>query len=378
MRRFGLILVAAGVAAVLLAANGTTAPPTTNSLDNPVKLNVLGVWAHPDDDTSIIGPCGVWHQQFGIRCGIIMVTRGEGGGNAVGTEIGPPLGLRRENEDRSAHYRSGTVDIFNLDRVDFFFNQSAPRDGVLLGHDETLGAITRIIRMTQPDVYIGFTPTLGAGHGNHQWAGRMIWEGMQRRGGPDDVPGAAHRAARARHVAGQEDLLRRQHGRHGGHDDVGRLHDRLHPDARHEPRHGRGRLDRLRLAVPLAGRELQGRPAGTPKIWAQVASEGARRTRRRAAHVPGQRRPGLLALRPDVGRVPFQPNTNPDGTANPLAGKDNAILYGAAVQDPGGLPLGTLEYLTFDRFYNVAGQSFTGDAAPEGAAAARSPRARRR
>ena len=56
--------------------------------------------------------------------------------------------------------------------------------------------------------------------------------------------------------------------------------------------------------------------------------------------------------------MPFQPNANPDGTANPLAGKDDAILYGATIQDPGGLPLGTLEYLTFDRFYNVAGQPF--------------------
>ncbi len=56
--------------------------------------------------------------------------------------------------------------------------------------------------------------------------------------------------------------------------------------------------------------------------------------------------------------MPFQPNTNPDGTANPLAGKDDAILYGATIQDPGGLPLGTLEYITFNRFYNVAGSTF--------------------
>ena len=75
----------------------------------------MGEWAHPDDDTSIIGPCGVWHQRYDVRCGIIMVTRGEGGGNATGTEIGPALGLRRENEDRVAHYRSGTIDIFNID-----------------------------------------------------------------------------------------------------------------------------------------------------------------------------------------------------------------------------------------------------------------------
>ena len=63
--------------------------------------------------------------------------------------------------------------------------------------------------------------------------------------------------------------------------------------------------------------------------------------------------------------MPFQPNANPDGTANPLAGKDDAILYGATVQDPGGLPLGTLEYITFSRFFNVAGVAVPGDRAPQ-------------
>src|SRR4029078_1932534 len=57
--------------------------------------------------------------------------------------------------------------------------------------------------------------------------------------------------------------------------------------------------------------------------------------------------------------VPFQPNMNPDGSANANAGKDDAILYGATKADPGGLPLGTLEYLTFDRFYNAPGVPFT-------------------
>src|SRR4029079_11274826 len=73
----------------------------------------------------------------------------------------------------------------------------------------------------------------------------------------------------------------------------------------------------------------------------------------------GTSNPGCSRFGQTWATVPFQPNTNPDGTANPLAGKDNAILYGAVVADPGGLPLGTLEYLTFDRFYNVAGQPFT-------------------
>ena len=153
-----------------------------------VKLDVLGEWAHPDDDTSIIGPCGVWHDRYDVKCGIIMVTRGEGGGNAVGTEIGPALGLRRENEDRIAHFRSGTVDIFNLDRVDFFYNTSAPLTQDFWGEDETLRRITRIIRMTQPEIYIGFTPSLAIGHGNHQQAGRYIWEGVQAAADPTMFP----------------------------------------------------------------------------------------------------------------------------------------------------------------------------------------------
>ena len=39
--------------------------------DRQTKIDVMGEWAHPDDDTSIIGPCGVWHQLYGVKCGVI-------------------------------------------------------------------------------------------------------------------------------------------------------------------------------------------------------------------------------------------------------------------------------------------------------------------
>jgi len=45
-----------------------------------------------------------------------------------------------------------------------------------------------VIRETQPEIYIGFTPTLGAGHGNHQQAGRYIWEGVKAAADPDMFP----------------------------------------------------------------------------------------------------------------------------------------------------------------------------------------------
>src|SRR3954470_8627379 len=110
VRRFGFVV------ALVMALAAAAPARSAYTAGKATKINVMGEWAHPDDDTSIIGPCGVWHARYGVRCGIIMVTRGEGGGNASGTEIGPSLGLRRENEDRVAHYRSGTIDIFNIDR----------------------------------------------------------------------------------------------------------------------------------------------------------------------------------------------------------------------------------------------------------------------
>ena len=98
---------------------------------------------------------------------------------------------------------------------------------------------------------------------------------------------------------------------------------------------------------------VQGRPAGSAKTWAQVAAEGS-------AAYPTQSRtmfqgtadPGCSRFGMTQSFVPFQPN------ANAAAGKDDAILYGATKADPGGLPKGTLEYLTFSRFYNTPGNAF--------------------
>src|SRR2546421_10445261 len=121
MRHLGIILASVALIGIGMGPRAVThaAQPKAYVASSAVKVNVMGEWAHPDDDTSIIGPCGVWHQRYGIRCSIIQVTRGDGGGNAVGSEGGPALGLRRENEDRVAHYRSGTYDLFYLDKVDF-------------------------------------------------------------------------------------------------------------------------------------------------------------------------------------------------------------------------------------------------------------------
>lgn len=358
MKRLWAAAAAVLGAAAVTAGTAAAAPAPVYRAGKGVKINVMGEWAHPDDDTSIIGPCGVWNDRYGTKCGIIMVTRGEGGGNGAGTELGPALGLRRENEDRVAHYRSGTVDIFNLDRVDFFYNLSAPLTQYFWRQDETLRRITRIIRMTQPDVYLGFNPTIqGAGHGNHQQAGRYIWEGMQAAADPTMFP---------EQLTGPDALSTWQVKKvfsggstagTGGNALAANCTTGFVPSAtNHDTVAGVW----LGYDSPYRWPEgnVQGKPAGTPKSWAQVAAEG------RLAYPTQSRTMYQQVADPTCSRfgqtfatVPFQPNTV-GGSANPLAGKDDAILYGAAVQDPGGLPLGTTQRLTFSRFYNIPGQSF--------------------
>ena len=307
MRRLGVVM--ATLAGVLGAAS--TAQAAEYTAGKGTKINVMGEWAHPDDDTSIIGPCGVWNQRYGVKCGIIMVTRGEGGGNATGTEIGPALGLRRENEDRVAHYRSGTIDLFNVDAVDFFYNTSAPLSQFFWG-DQTLRRITRIIRMTQPDIYIGFTPSLNAGHGNHQMAGRYIWEGVKAAADPNMFP---------EQLTGPDALSTWQvkkifSGGNSGGNTAGTGGTTTAPHCTTGFVPAATNMDTVTgvwtgydspyLWPPG---NVQGRPAGTPKIWAQVHSEGAAayptqsRAMYKAVANPGCSRFGMAD-----SYVPFQPN----------------------------------------------------------------------
>ncbi|MEV8374560.1 sugar-binding protein [Kribbella sp. NPDC056861] len=345
-----VLLLAAGLPATTAAADAADRAGTPYVADRATKIDVMGEWAHPDDDTSIIGPCGVWHQRYGTKCGIIMVTRGEGGGNSAGNELGPDLGLRRENEDRVAHYRSGTVDIFNLDRVDFFYNQSAPLTQYFWDEQETLRRVTRVIRTTQPEIYIGFTPTLNAGHGNHQQAGRLIWEGVLAAADPTKFP----EQLKGKNALSTWQVKKVFSGGStagtGGTTTAANCTTGFIPTG----------LDTVAgvwtgydSPYKWPAGNLQGKPAGEAKIWQQVADEGraAYPTQSRVMY-KGVSAPACPRFGMTQSFVPFQPNSSPAG------GLDNAILFGATQPDPGGLPKGTLEYLTFSRFLNVAGEPF--------------------
>ncbi|MGC7096105.1 sugar-binding protein [Amycolatopsis lurida] len=176
----------AGVLAAALAA-GLASPVTAAGAEPRADLDVLFVGAHPDDEASTLSTIG----QLGLEAGVVTVTRGEGGGNAVGPEEGPELGLLREAEERKAVGRAGITDVFNLDRADFYYTVSSPLTEQAWGHESTLEKLVRVVRQTRPEIVFTMDQAPSPGnHGNHQYAARLAFEAYTAAADPSLFPGA--------------------------------------------------------------------------------------------------------------------------------------------------------------------------------------------
>ncbi|MGW9629675.1 sugar-binding protein [Agromyces sp. NPDC055520] len=363
-----LITVAAlmgqGTAVAATMGNGSSGPPdaalkfdvgapSVAAETDRGKIDIMGIWAHPDDDAGFTTPCGVWQDLYDVRCGIIMATRGEGGSNSVGPEAGPDLGLRRENEDRTSHIRSGTVDIFNLDRVDFFYNTSAALTAQVWDAEETLRRTVRIIRETQPEILVGGNPSLAAGHGNHQYAqGRMVWEAAAAAADPSMFPeqltgvGAVDPWQVKKILAGGQTT--------GAGGTAGPACNTGFVPAATNPFTVVGTWTGYESPYVWADGNLAGQAAGSAKTWAQVGREGGRahptqaRTMQTAVVDPTCQRYGV-----SQSIVPMQSNSSAAGA------NDDAVLYGAVIADPGGMPLGSEFSISAEDYFEAAGEPFT-------------------
>jgi LmbE family N-acetylglucosaminyl deacetylase len=180
-------LAPAALAAVALAL--TPGAASAAPRPKPVNLDVLFVGAHPDDEAGTLSTLGLWSERHDLRSGVITITRGEGGGNAVGPEEGPALGLLREGEERRAVGRANVRHVYNLDKVDFYYTVSQPLTEEVWGHDDTLARVVRVIRETRPDVLLTMNPSPTPGnHGNHQEAAHMAVEAWAAAADPTAFP----------------------------------------------------------------------------------------------------------------------------------------------------------------------------------------------
>jgi LmbE family N-acetylglucosaminyl deacetylase len=168
------------LAAVLLGATGGSAQEhgaaaLSQAVDGlSVTTRVLMIAAHPDDeDTQLIA----WLARARhVEMAYLSLTRGDGGQNLIGNELGEALGAIRTEELLAARRVDGGRQFFTR-AYDFGFSKSAEETYRHWPRDTLLGDVVRVVRAFRPHVIVSvFSGTPRDGHGHHQVAGLLARE----------------------------------------------------------------------------------------------------------------------------------------------------------------------------------------------------------
>ena len=135
---------------------------------------VLYMAAHPDDEnTRLIS----WlSNALDAETTYLSLTRGSGGQNLIGDELGADLGVIREHELRAARSIDGGNQRFT-DALDFGYSKSVDEVWMKWDHDDLQLQAVRTIRELKPDFIITrFPPDQRAGHGHHTASAELAIE----------------------------------------------------------------------------------------------------------------------------------------------------------------------------------------------------------
>jgi LmbE family N-acetylglucosaminyl deacetylase len=134
--------------------------------------SLLHTAAHPDDEnTALIARLA---RGDGARVAYLSVTRGEGGQNALGPELGEALGVIRTEELLQARRLDGGAQFFTR-AFDFGFTKTLKESLEKWPEEQVLADMVRVIRAYRPLVVASqFSGGVGDGHGQHQYAGHIV------------------------------------------------------------------------------------------------------------------------------------------------------------------------------------------------------------
>ena len=136
-------------------------------LDQNKRVLVIG--AHPDDeDTELLT---LLSRGMGVEAAYLSLSRGEGGQDLIGPELGQALGLLRSEELLAARGVDGAHQFFTR-AFDFGFSKTLDETLRFWPRDTLLADVLRVIRRFRPQVLVSiFSGTPRDGHGQHQAAG---------------------------------------------------------------------------------------------------------------------------------------------------------------------------------------------------------------
>ncbi|HWC72777.1 MAG TPA: PIG-L family deacetylase [Gemmatimonadales bacterium] len=159
----------AGLAQLAPAGTGGVAALAGTLRQLGSNKRVLMIGAHPDDeDTQLLV---LLARGMGAQVAYLSLSRGEGGQNLIGPELGPELGVIRTEELLAARELDGARQFFTR-AYDFGFSKTADETFRFWPRDSILKDVVAVIRRFRPQIIISvFSGTPADGHGQHQVAG---------------------------------------------------------------------------------------------------------------------------------------------------------------------------------------------------------------
>ena len=180
-----IILAALAVISMVPQAAAQSLPDTVEAINKSrVTTRILFVTAHPDDEWSSL----LTYLSRGLDAdvGLLTLTRGQGGQNAIGPEQGDELGVIRTEELLAAGEHYGVHQFFTR-APDFGFSKSADQT-MKIWDNIALEDMVRVIRTYRPQVVINGWGGVHSGHGQHQASGILTPQAVAAAADPKMFP----------------------------------------------------------------------------------------------------------------------------------------------------------------------------------------------
>jgi LmbE family N-acetylglucosaminyl deacetylase len=187
-----LVLLCSQLIVASLPAQGV-GPGTGGAIRRAQEARLAGSWrrvlmvgAHPDDEDT--GLLTILTRGEGVETAYLSLSRGEGGQNLIGNELGRALGVLRTEELLAARSLDGGRQFFTR-AYDFGFSKNAEETFRFWARDSLVKDAVRIIRRFRPQVVVSvWSGTPRDGHGHHQASGLVAREAFDVAGDSTRFP----------------------------------------------------------------------------------------------------------------------------------------------------------------------------------------------
>lgn len=175
----------------ILQAQKPTIPSSSEIFESIQKLNFLGsvlyIAAHPDDENTRLISYMANHEK--ARTAYLSITRGDGGQNLIGPEIGELLGVIRTQELLAARRIDGGEQLFTRAN-DFGYSKDPEETLAIWNKEAVLSDVVLAIRKFKPDIIINRFDhrTPGTTHGHHTGSAMLSFEAFDLAGDKSAFP----------------------------------------------------------------------------------------------------------------------------------------------------------------------------------------------